>query len=297
MNKKIASLLVLLAGSLWGFMGLLVRSLSGEGLSSMDICFVRAAVTLVVMLVGLLLFKREVLKVRIKDLWCFVGTGAFSITFFNFCYFKTMTLTSLSVAAVMLYTAPAFVMLLSAVLFKERMSVRKGLALLLAFAGCVFVSGIIGGGSALTVSGMLFGIGAGLGYALYSIFGRYALEKGYGSATISFYTFVFATLSSVFFADLPEIGAVMGSSLGLSVKTVVLVLMVTLIPYLCYTKGLNGLENGTASVIASVEPVVATLVGVLIYQEKMDLWNVVGIALVLGSILLLNMGGKENGKE
>lgn len=218
MNKKIASLLVLLAGSLWGFMGLLVRSLSGEGLSSMDICFVRAVVTLVVMFVGLLFFKREVLKVRIKDLWCFVGTGAFSITFFNFCYFKTMTLTSLSVAAVMLYTAPAFVMLLSAVLFKERMSVRKGLALLLAFAGCVFVSGIIGGGSTLTVSGMLFGIGAGLGYALYSIFGRYALEKGYGSATISFYTFVFATLSSVFFADLPGIGAVMGGAVFCSVQ-------------------------------------------------------------------------------
>ena len=113
------SLFVLLAGSLWGFMGLLVRSLNAVGLTSMEICFIRGAVTFVVMLAGLLLFDRKALRIKLKDIWCFVGTGAFSVAFFNFCYFKTMTLTSLSVAAVLLYTAPAFVMLMSAVLFKE----------------------------------------------------------------------------------------------------------------------------------------------------------------------------------
>ena len=102
-NKKVISaILVLVAGSLWGFMGLLVRSLNEVQLSSMDICFVRAVVTFVCMLVGLLILNRKALKIRFKDLWCFVGTGAFSVAFFNYCYFKTITLTSLSVAAVLL---------------------------------------------------------------------------------------------------------------------------------------------------------------------------------------------------
>lgn len=100
---------VLAAGSLWGLMGLLVRSLSAADLSSMEICFIRAGITFLSMLTGLLLIDRKALKIKLKDIWCFVGTGAFSVAFFNYCYFKTMTLTSLSAAAVLLYTAPAFV--------------------------------------------------------------------------------------------------------------------------------------------------------------------------------------------
>ena len=107
---NLSAIYVLLSGVLWGFMGLLVRTLNAEGLSSMEITFVRALVTFAVMLIGLLVFDRKALKIKVKDIWCFIGTGAFSVAFFNFCYFKTMTLTSLSVAAVLLYTAPAFVM-------------------------------------------------------------------------------------------------------------------------------------------------------------------------------------------
>ena len=233
-SKAVSGLLILLAGSLWGFMGLLVRSLNEVDLSSMDICFVRAAVTFVCMLAGLLVFDSKALKIRLKDIWCFVGTGAFSVAFFNYCYFKTIALTSLSVAAVLLYTAPAFVMLMSALLFKEKFTRRKLLALLLAFLGCAFVSGIIGGGGALTLPGILCGLGAGFGYALYSIFGRYALEKGYSSVTISFYTFFFAMLSSLFFVDAGEIVSVALGSRQLLLKSVFLVLLVTLFPYLSY---------------------------------------------------------------
>ena len=287
--KVLSAVLVLAAGSLWGFMGLLVRSLNEVDLSSMEICFVRAAVTFVCMLAGLLVIDRKALKIRLKDIWCFVGTGALSVSFFNYCYFKTITLTSLSVAAVLLYTAPAFVMVMSAILFKEKLSAQKLAALVLAFLGCSFVSGIIGGAGVLTFSGIMCGLGAGFGYALYSIFGRYALERGYSSVTISFYTFFFATLSTFFFVDAGKIMEVVTGSLQLGVKTIFLVLLVTLLPYLSYTKGLDGMENGTASVLASVEPVVATLVGILVYKERMSVQNVVGICLVLFSIVLINI--------
>lgn len=289
MKNKKSPLLVLAAGSLWGLMGLLVRSLNAAGLGSMEICFVRSSVTFVCMLLGLLVFDRKALRIRLKDIWCFIGTGAFSVAFFNYCYFKTMTLASLSVAAVLLYTAPAFVMLMSAVLFHEKLSFQKLLALILAFAGCAFVSGIVGGAGVLSVSGILYGLGAGFGYALYSIFGRYALERSYSSATISFYTFVFASVSTFFFVDAGAAFAVVSSSLSFMGRTVFLVLLVTLLPYLSYTKGLNGMENGTASVLASIEPVVATLVGTVIYKESMNFWNVLGICLVLGSIVLIHV--------
>ena len=84
---NLSAVYVLLAGSLWGLMGLLVRTLNAEGLGSMEITFVRGIITFTVMLMGLLALDRKALKVRVRDLWCFVGTGAFSVAFFNFCYF------------------------------------------------------------------------------------------------------------------------------------------------------------------------------------------------------------------
>lgn len=287
-SPAVSALLVLTAGCLWGFMGLLVRSTDSLGLGSMETCFLRALVTAAIMLILLLLFDRPALKVRLKDLWCFAGTGIVSMSFFNYCYFKTIMLTSLSVAAVLLYTAPVFVVLLSAPLFGEKLSRRKLLAALAAFLGCAFVSGIVGGAGRLSVSGILFGLGSGIGYALYSIFGRYALERGYGSVTISFYTFVFALVPSSLLADTGSALAALTGDLGQFAFLSLLILMVTLAPYLLYTKGLRGLENGTASILASVEPVVATLLGLVLYSEKLGFWNILGIALVLFSILLIN---------
>lgn len=278
---------ILLAGICWGFMGVPVRMLGEVGLASLDICFIRAFITFLVMLIGLFIFDRSAFRIKIRDIWCFAGTGALSVAFFNFCYFKTMTLTSLSVAAVFLYTAPAFVMVMSAFLFKEKLTVQKLAALGLAFLGCVFVSGIIGGAGALSAAGILCGLGAGFGYALYSIFGRFAINRGYSSLTISFYTFLFAALVTFFLTDAGRVVAAVTGNGSLFMKTVFWVLVVTLVPYLSYTKGLNSVENGKASVIASIEPVVATVVGVLLYKEEMQIWNVLGICLVLGSILLI----------
>ena len=287
-------LLVLASGCMWGCMGLLVRPLNEIGLETMDICFLRGGVTFVIMLVALLIFDRGALKVRVKDIWCFVGTGALSVSFFNFCYFKTITLTSLSVAAVLLYTAPAFVMIMSFFLFKEELSKKKVVALAIAFIGCVLVSGVIAGGSTLNTKGLLVGLGAGFGYALYSIFGRYALQRGYNSLTITFYTFVFATIATVFMADVSSIINIVERHPEISVYTVFMILLVTLFPYLCYTKGLSGMENGTASVIASIEPVMATVLGILVYKEKMTFTNAFGMLLVLGSIVILNNNRKRN---
>ena len=186
---------------------------------------------------------------------------------------------------------------MSAILFKEKLGKKKLVALILAFIGCCLVSGIIGGEAKLTVSGFLVGIGAGFGYALYSIFSRYAINRGYSSMTITFYTFLTCTITTACLADVNRVSKVMVSDFSLLIKTILLVLLVTLIPYLAYTKGLDGLENGTASVIASVEPVMATGLGVVVYHEVPDLWMAVGIILVLGSIVLVNLNLSYKNKK
>lgn len=115
------------------------------------------------------------LRIRLRDLWLFAGTGICSLVFFNYCYFNAMQQTSLAVAALLLYTAPVFVMLMSLVCFGEAFTRTKALALLLTFSGCACVTGVFGSSVTLTLSGLLYGLGSGFGYALYSIFGKYAV--------------------------------------------------------------------------------------------------------------------------
>ena len=142
MKKKLSMLYILLAGSLWGSMGVYVRKMNAYGLSALEIVQIRITLSLIFVGVYLLLFHREYLKIRLKDLWCFIGTGLVSQLAFSWFDFTGMTITSLSVMSVLLATAPIFVMLLSLILFHEKLTRRKVLALLITFSGCFLVSGI-----------------------------------------------------------------------------------------------------------------------------------------------------------
>lgn len=284
--KKTAPFFVLLAGILWGMMGIYVRRLNAAGFTTIEIVAVRSVVTALLLFLVLFFYNREMLKIRIGDIWCFAGTGILSIVFFNYCYFKAITMTSLSVAAVLLYTAPAIVMILSAVFFHEKITAVKLISLVATFIGCVLVTGLVGSTESLNAAGILVGLGAGLGYALYSIFSRFALERGYHSLTISFYTFVFASIGVLPLADVQKICGACVEDIGMLGFYLVFALVSTVIPYILYTLGLTALENSKASIIASVEPVAATVLGIVLFHEKMTVNIVTGIVLVLGAIVI-----------
>ena len=294
MKKRIAPFLILLAGCCWGCMGLFVRYFDSTGLDPLDIVLIRSVVT-VILLTGILaVYDRRLLKIRGKDLWCFIGTGIFSLVFFSICYFTEITLTSLSVAAVLLYTAPAFVMLLSRFLFGEKLTGKKLAALAMTFAGLVLVTGLAGGAQRLSPGKILIGLGSGLGYALYSIFSRYALERGYHSLTITLYTFIYSVIGILPFADMRACYAAVTSSAGMAGFILLYGIVTTAAPYILYTTGLKEVENGKASIIASVEPVVAALLGLFVFGEILTGTQFFGVLLVLGGIILCNLDKKQN---
>ncbi len=280
--RRFAPWMIAAAGVLWGLLGIFVRHLNARGLASMDLVFLRSLTATVVLFIGLLIFDRKKMKIRLRDFWCFLGTGIGSIVFFNYCYFTAVRMMSLAAAAVLLYTAPAFVMLMSAVLFREKMTGRRVLSVLLTFAGCACVTGLAGSG--ISAGGILVGLGAGFGYALYTIFGHYAIERGYDSLTITFYTFLVAAVTSLFMVRLPHVaGAMSGSAVALG-YVLCLGIISTILPFLLYTLGLHFLQGGRASVIASIEPVTAALVGIFCYHEALTVQTAAGIALVLAGI-------------
>ncbi|MBE6554638.1 MAG: EamA family transporter [Ruminococcaceae bacterium] len=294
----LGSVAVLGAGALWGSMGVFANRLYDLGYSPLGVCFLRSFFALLLFGVWLLLFNRTAFLVRIKDLWCFLGTGIASLAFFNICYFTAIDRTTMAIAAILLYTSPVFVLLISRVLFAEKMTPQKLVAILLVLGGCVLISGVLGNDASLGAVDLLIGLGAGLGYALYSIFGRFAIRRGYGSATINFYTFLFSSLGLFPLADLSRVTS-MTSSHPQNVLTVLLLALVaTLLPYLLYTWGLLHTENGIASILAGIEPVVAALFGVLLLGEPLPKGvSLLGMLFILVAIIIPNLGQRKGGAD
>ena len=295
--KKLAPFLVILAGCLWGTMGIFVRHLNVIGLQSMEIVEARSVLTAVGMFAALALFRRDLLKVRAKDLWIFVGGGMASVILFNYCYFQTIQRASLSTAAILLYTSPVFVLLLSVPLFGEKRTRKKLICLVLAITGCALASGVASGGMALSPMTLLLGLGSGFGYGLYSIFSRFALQRGYHPITITAYIFLFGALGGILLTDFGQITHVVRADGGNLIYLMVYTLVTTIVPYISYTTGLQQVENGVAAVLACIEPVMATVFGIFVFSEMPTLSGWLGILLVLIALTALNLQPKKQHSE
>ena len=188
MKNHAPALAVLAAASLWGFISIFIRGLTALGWASTQIVAARCLLSALLSLAFLAAKDRRLLRVKPKDQWVFGGTGLVSMVFFNWCYFTSINRCGAGLAVVLLYTSPIWVMLFSALFFKEKITPQKLAALAITVAGCGLVAG---GGLALPApSALAVGVLAGVGYALYSIFGQVALGKGYNTLTVTTYTFV-----------------------------------------------------------------------------------------------------------
>lgn len=295
MKSNKYALSVLLAGTLWGFMGFFRRSLDAMGISASGCIAVRCVFATLLFAVTILFTDKSAFQIRLRDIWMFFGTGVLSLFVFGACYFKAMDHMSLSAAAILLYTAPCFVILMSVPLFGERLDRRKLLAMLMAFCGCCLVSGIASGDSRLSVVGVLLGLTSGICYALFSIFSRFAINKGYGTLTINLYSCLLAAIAAAIL-DGGDFAVHVCESTGNFLFAAATGAVTCYLPYMLYTYGLTGMQNGKASIMASIEPVVATLVGVIIYKEGMTAANAAGIVMVIAAIVILNVKGKSHEK-
>lgn len=294
MEKKgyLGDILIIIAGLFWGSMGIFVRHLNGLGFSSIQVACLRLTTAGILFALILLIKDRKGFKIALRDIPLFLALGLVSILFFTCCYFTAIRLMTMSTAAILLYTSPIWVMVLAIIFLKEKFTIQKLIALILAFAGCILVSGF---GGKVTVMGILVGLGSGLGYGLYSIFGTFAL-KNYSPYTVTCYTFLIAGLGSIFVADpvdlVSKISAVENKPalFGFVLLTAV---VTAVIPFLLYTLGLNMTTAGKAAVLATVEPAAATLFGFFVMKETVGPVAIAGILLVFAAIIVLSLRKKE----
>lgn len=285
MKKYVSYAFVILGAVCWGFIGVFNRLLASAGVDMNNRVFVRNFFSFLLLTLVFAAFRRDVFHVKPRDLPIFMGSGLLSILALSWVYFNCQMECSLAVAAILLYLAPSMVVLMSTILWKSPITRRKVAALLLALLGCALVSGVIGGELTGTPRGLLFGVASAFCYATYTIFAHYGLAR-YDTYTMIYWTFFFAGLGSLLFLDWNALVPALATPRGVG-GAVGLVLVATVLPYLFYTKGLEGVESGKASIIANVEPVVAALLGVVLFHERLSVWVLLGIVCVLSGVILL----------
>lgn len=287
MKEKMSTILVLAAAVMWGCIGIFVRHLSAAGFGAMQITAVKCLGNAGLMFLYLLLTDRRKFVVHRKDFGWFLANAICSIYIFNTAYNAAITMISLSTAVVLLYTAPVFVMLMSVVLFKECFTKRKGICLVFCVGGSALVSGIMSGVD-LHWLGLSLGLVSGMGYACYSIFSG-VIVKRYHPFTNVFYTFLIAGIVAACSCDMGEACTLLFTSKENLVWMAANSVFTSFLPYVTYTTALQYINPSKAAILASLEPVVATLVGVFVYGEMVTWTSGLGILLVFAALVLSSL--------
>jgi DME family drug/metabolite transporter len=273
------------AALLWATIGPAARFALRAGISSLEISFWRAAI-------GGLLFAlhagaRGRLRVARADLPAVAGFAVLGVTILYWSYFRAVELGGAALAAILLYTAPAWVAVAAALWLGERLTARKTLAVAMTLAGIALValgssSGATGaaGSAATRVPALAFGLLSGVAYAAYYLFGKRYFAR-YAAPTLFAYALPIGAallLPAVRFA--PK-GAMEWLVL------VFLAVVPTYGAYLLYSLGLARVEATRAATVATLEPVAAAVLAYVVWGEALRGLGYAGAALVLAGVLLV----------
>lgn len=285
-ERFLGASLVASAAIIWGTLGLVASVVYDEGVSVEALVFTRAGGAFLVVLAFVLSTGRATsLRVRGRDLVSLIPLGVVSIGCFYLLYFYTIAESEIGTAAVLLYSSPAFVVILARVFLNEALSFLRVGALLLTASGIGLVVG------AYDISSLdvrpfvvLTGLGAGLSYGLYSVIGK-PLTGRLPAHVIIFYILGIGAMI-LFAAALPTLDTLIGLSFGTYAILAASVVIHTAFAYALYTAGLKMVEAGQASIIATVEVVAAGVVGAVFLAEELTALKILGAMLVVSGAAL-----------
>lgn len=294
--KQILYLMPIISGAMWGSAGIFVRKLTELGMNSYTVVSVRVVLAVLILAIWLGIYDKDLLKIKLKDLWIFVAGGVVGMFGLNICYNFAISELSLSLAAVLLSLSPVFVLFMAAILFKEKITSKKVICMTIAIAGCVLASGVLESASTMrwSVKGIIVGTIGAFFYGLYGIISKTAMERGYHAFTTTFYCLFMVMLVVIPLTNWKSVtNVVVANPVKMSVFLVIHSLCTSVLPYILYTFSIRYIDAGMASILASGEPVAAMIFGVIFFSEIPTVLSVVGIVLVIVALALLSMPDKK----
>ena len=280
---------------MFGSSGIFVRTLTQNGIDQTTLLFLRFSIAVVPILIAILLTDKELFRIELSDIPLFL-VCSICIVGLNLCYNQSMNTVPLSLAAVLLSTAPIFVLIFAYALFRERITSRKIICIILAILGCILMTGVLEYDMAqIPLFGILSGVGAALFWAVYLMASKKSIEKGKHTFTILFYCVIFITLALLPFTSFTQISAFITPHPTSSI--IFLIIHSTFsfaLPYILSTVSLNYIDSGVSSIFLSgAEPLAALIFGILIYSEIPTILMLCGFILTVIAMIMLSRADAE----
>jgi drug/metabolite transporter (DMT)-like permease len=270
-------------------------------LPALVLAFWRDGLVTLTLLLVLRLLKPHLLRIERQHWGYLVGYG-FVLAIFNSSWTLSVALNGAALATVLVYCSAGFTALLGWWLLKERLDGIKLLAVAFSLGGCVLVADALNPAAWQTnLAGILTGVLSGLGYAVYTLMGRSASQRGLNPWTTLCYTFGFATLFLLIFNLMPGefIPGAAGSAVNLLwlgkswVGWGILFLLAagpTLVGFGMYNTSLIYLPSSVVNLIVTLEPVFTALLAYLLLGERLSGLQILGGVIILAGVVLLRVG-------
>ena len=295
-SAKLGYLLIFLAGAGWGTGGVWITQMGRLGASSLMTGFTGHLFALPMLAIAILLtLGKSGFKISKRGLLFSIIMGVVTKGFFKMAYDTTISTIGVSTGAVLLYTAPVFVAILSMLVFREKLYKNNYIALGMNLVG-VFLMVTLGNFSSLNIAplGLLLGLISAFLHASNTIMAKISGSAD-DSLTMAFYMLVFSTITQGIFAQpWTDTNMALLTSGSFLFWAIINALITGALANLFYLKGLStNIDASKAPIISSVEVIVASLMGVVLFGEGMNWVGLLGIGLMLGSIYLMNMKPEE----
>lgn len=274
---------------MFGSSGIFVRTLTQNGIDATTLLFLRFSIAIISILIAIFATDKKLFRIDLKDLPVFLVCAA-CIVGLNLCYNESMNTIPLSLAAVLLSLAPIYVLILAHILFNEKITSKKLICMALAIFGCVLMTGILETNMMNIPSlGIVFGIGAGIFWAIYLMASKKSIESGKHTYTILFYSIIFISLALIPFSNFNQITSFV--SIDPIPVIIFLILHSTFsfaLPYILSTLSLNYIDSGISSILLSAaEPLAALIFGLVIYSEIPTIIMFCGFILTIIAMIML----------
>lgn len=292
--------LVILAATCWAGGGLIAKWLFtspgpvtaewpfpplGIQIDPLVLSAARAWMSFALALAFLLVRRRDLLVVRLRDLPFLSAFGVFGLALVHFAYFKTISLTGVATAILLEYLAPVLVLVVSVMLGRERLSWALPSAVVLSVGGCALMAGVGGGSVPVTAAGLAWGLASAVFFAGYALMGRYAAGR-YAPWTMLTYGLAAASLFWLAVMGGPQRVVALFADPRALAAVLVLAVVSTVIPFGAFLRALHLIEATQASITSTIEPVIAGIAAWFIFAEHLSALQLLGGALVIAAVVL-----------
>ena len=285
--RKITAIALILAGCfLWACIGISSRALYAAGFSPFQVSATKSGITALGVGMVLLLTDRTKFRVGKSDVWLILLLGLSKFAQ-DYLIFYGQAHISLSLTAMLQLTSPYYVLVFSAFIFRERITVGKVICMIIAAVGCVLATGVLNGGENNDVFGILAAVIAGVAGGVFAMASKGTLNRGYAPETALFYMFAVGAFISIFFCDLPFMVDIAAGDLSILGYMLLLGIVFTLIPHFMNLSAMKHMPITHVVIIGLSEIIFTALVGLVCFEEYLTPSNIVGMILIITSIVIM----------